>query len=382
VNRRPALFALVAALALGLAACGSSSSSTPSSTTVGKASAASATTLGGANNLITPSEQLNGSGANSIEPFFTKVFYTYTKLNPKVTINYQPSGSSVGISDIQQNIVDFGDSEIPMSSSDLAKATGGPILQVPVDLGGVAISYNVPGIPHGLKLDGPVLAGIFMGTIKDWDDSQIASLNPGVHLPSVPIVPVHRADSSGPGWVLDQYLITTSPTWAATVGTKASKSWPLPSVGVGEQLNTGVANYIAQTSGAVGYVEYGYAKQANFANAAIKNRAGVYLAPSITGISAAGANATNLSPTNFSIVYGPGAATYPLANFSWTLIYQKQASTTKGEVLGKVFDWVTTAGQLQAAALGYAPLPSNVRTLAHQTLLQLESTSGQRIFTQ
>jgi phosphate transport system substrate-binding protein len=146
---------------------------------------------------------LDGAGANSIEPFFSAVFYNYHKQYPNVTINYSPAGSSVGISDIQQNTVAFGDTEVPMAAKDLAKAKG-TVLQVPVDLGGVAISYNVPGAPKGLRLDGSTLAAIFEGVFTNWDSPALAQATGVSNLPNLPIVPVHRADSSGPGWDLDE----------------------------------------------------------------------------------------------------------------------------------------------------------------------------------
>jgi phosphate transport system substrate-binding protein len=327
-----------------------------------------------------PSLQLNAAGANSISPFFTRVFYYYNRANHGVSVNYSPAGSSVGVSDIEQNTVNFGDSEIPIATP--ATGASGTILQVPVDLGGVALSYNVPGISAGLKLDGPTLAGIFLGTIKSWNNSAIAALNPGVSLPSTSIVAVHRADSSGPGYDLDQYLIDTGGSaWTSSkAGTTPSTKWPITTVGVGEQLNTGVAGYIQQTQGAIGFVEYAYSLQAGFTNAALKNPAGSFVTPSKSSIVAAGAQASGLSASSFNIVNGPGAGTYPLANFSWTLLYQKQSNTTLGVVLGKLLDWVTTTGQQQAAALGYSPLPANVVSLAHQTLLGLESSSGKPLF--
>jgi phosphate transport system substrate-binding protein len=327
-----------------------------------------------------PSFKLSGAGANSIQPFFTRVFYYYSQADKAVSVNYSPAGSSVGVTDIQQNTVNFGDSEIPIATP--ASGTGGNILQVPVDLGGVALSYNLPGVSGGLKLDGPTLAGIFLGTIKTWNDPAIGALNPGVSLPSTAIVPVHRADSSGPGYDLDQYLIDTGGSaWTSSAaGTTPSTKWPLPKIGVGEQLNTGVAGFIQQTPGAIGYVEYAYSLQAGFTNAAIKNSAGSYVKPSQTSIAAAGAASSGLSASNFNIVNGAGSGTYPLANFSWTLIYQKQSNTTLGVVLGKLLDWVTTTGQQQAAALGYSPLPANVVALAHQTLLTLENSAGKALF--
>ncbi len=196
---------------------------------------------------------LDGAGANSIDPFFQSVFYNYHQKYSNVTVNYSPAGSSVGISDIQQNTVAFGDTEVPMASKDLALAKG-TVLQIPVDLGGVAISYNVPGAPKGLKLDASALAAIFEGVITNWDSPALASVTGVNNLPNLPIVPVHRADSSGPGWDLDDYLIQNSSSWVSKIGTSTpSKSWPLPKVGVGGQLNSGVASFIAQRPGAIGY---------------------------------------------------------------------------------------------------------------------------------
>ena len=324
---------------------------------------------------------LDGAGANSIAPFFQKVFYDYEQLHSKVTVNYSPAGSSVGIKDIQENTVDFGDSEIPMSASAQAEATAGAVLQIPVALGGVALSYNVPGVPKGLRLDGPVLASIFDGAITKWNDPEIAKVAGVPNLPDIPIVPVHRADSSGPGWDLDQYLISTSPGWVAKIGTsKASTSWPLPDIGEGEQLNTGVATFIKDTPGAIGYVSFGYASQAGFTNAALKNASGSFVVPSSYTIGQAGARAANLSASHFSIIDEPGQSTYPLANFSWTLLYKKQTDTAKGSALAELFYYVVTTGQQQAKALGYSPLPANVALLAKTALAKLRSPSAAALF--
>jgi phosphate transport system substrate-binding protein len=321
---------------------------------------------------------LDGAGANSIDPFFSAVFYKYHKQYPNVTINYSPAGSSVGVSDIEQNTVAFGDSEIPMATKDLAKAKG-TVLQFPVDLGGVAISYNVPGAPKGLRLDGSTLAAIFEGVITNWDSPALAQVTGVSNLPNLPIVAVHRADSSGPGWDVDDYLIQNSSSWVAKTGTSVpSKSWPFSKVGVGEQLNSGVASLIAQTPGAIGFVEYGYALQAGFTNAAIRNSAGDYVTPSATSIGQAGLQgAKKLSSSNFDIIDEPGAASYPLANFSWTLLYQKQANPNTGVALQRLFTYVITTGQLQAAKLGYAPLPLSVVAVSKSTLAKVENSAGQ-----
>ena len=369
LHRRLTLLTSLGALALVAAACSSGGSGSATSTT------AAPNGLGGTPNTVTPAASLSGAGASSAQPFLSRSFYDYSALNSKVTVNYNPAGSSVGVASIEANTVDFGQSEIPMSATDVEKASGGPVLQIPIDLGGVAVAYNVPGAPKNLHLNGDQLAGIFLGTLTDWHQID-ASIPSGTA-----IVAVHRADSSGPGYDLDQYLLDTSTKWATAVGsTKASKTWPITNVGVGEQLNSGVAKYIQQTPGAVGFIEYAYAVQNKFTTAALLNRAGLYVAPSIASIAAAGANANNLSATNFNIVNGPGAATYPLANFSWTIIYQKQTSSDKGIALGKLFDWIATSGQSTAASLGYAPLPANARALTHSTLLTLEDSTGKPLF--
>jgi len=325
---------------------------------------------------------LNGAGANSIEPFFQRVFYDYNKLDPLTTVTYSPAGSSVGITDIEQNTVNFGDSEVPMAATDLAQETAGPILQIPVDLGGVAISYNIPGIgKQRLKLDGPTLARIFDGTITNWDDPAIAQASGITDLPDLRIVPVHRADSSGPGYDLDQYLIDTAPAWVSAIGTSTpSKTWPLAKVGVGEQLNTGVATYVSQTRGAIGYIEYAYAYESHFTNVALKNADGAFVVPTERSIALAGANATGLTPFNFNVVNEPGIGTYPLANFSWTLVYRQQPNLAEGIALGKLLYWVVTKGERSAAALGYAPLPANVQRLSILDIERLENSAGKKIF--
>ena len=372
--------AIACAVGLLAVACKSSSTtSTGSSSSGACASSAPGGPLGGDCNTRTPSLKVTGAGANSIQPFYERAFYYYNQANKGVSVDYSPVGSSVGITDIQQNTVQFGQSEIPMPSP--ATGTAGTILQVPVDLGGVALSYNIPGVDTGLKLDGPTLAGIYTGAITQWDDPAIAALNTGVKLPHLAIVAVHRADSSGPGYDLDQYLIATAGTaWTSKAGAKATTRWPVANIGVGQQLNTGVASYIQQTQGAIGYVEYAFAQKSKFNNVALKNASGAFVAPTLDSIKAAGAQATNLSAANFNIVNGPGAGTYPLANFSWALLYQRQASTDVGIVLGKLFDWVTTTGQQQANPLGYAPMPDNAVSLAHTTLLTLQTASGQPLF--
>jgi phosphate transport system substrate-binding protein len=223
-----------------------------------------------ANPASSPAGTLTGVGASSIQPFYGRVFYQYNQVNKGVTINYAPSGSGPGVTAIQQNTASFGQSEIPMTAAQQAAAKG-TVLQVPVDLGGVAVSYHVTGVTGGLHLDGPTLAKIYLRQITMWNDPAIVALNPGVTLPAENIVPVYRADTSGPGYDLDQYLIDTAGSaWTGAIGSSsASTTWPTAaraSGTSGQQLNTGVATYIQQTEGAIGYVEYSYALAANFTN--------------------------------------------------------------------------------------------------------------------
>ena len=312
------------------------------------------------------------------------MLYEYNKADPSVTINYSPAGSGPGVTAIQQNTATFGQSEIPMSAAQQAAAKG-PVLQVPVDLGGVAVSYHVNGVSAGLHLDGPTIAKIYLRQITNWSDPAIVALNPGVSLPNENIVPVFRSDTSGPGYDLDQYLIDTSPAWVGAIATStASTTWPTAGRATGDsgqQLNAGVATYIQQTEGAIGYVEYAWSLPAGFTNAALFSHDNTWVAPSIGTITNAGAQAAGVSAANYNIVWAPGSQTYPLANFSWALIYQKQSSTNIGIVLGKLFQWVTTTGQTFSQGLGYAPLPASIVSLAHQTLLGLQTASGQAIFT-
>jgi phosphate transport system substrate-binding protein len=375
VRRRFIASTALALAAVVLTACWSGLSSSTADLAVHGSSTQAKAGLIRLTDFTAPSAiTLDGAGANSIAPFFEKVFYDYEQLHSRVTINYSPAGSSVGIKDIQENTVAFGDSEIPMSASALAVAKGGTVLQVPVELGGVAISYNVPGAPNGLRLDGPTLAAIFDGAITNWDSPVIAKVSGVSNLPNLAIVPVHRADSSGPGWDLDQYLIATSANWVIKIGTsKPSTSWPLPDYGEGEQLNTGVATFIRDTPGAIGYVSFGYASKAGFTNAAVENGSGAYVLPSSYTIGRAGAQATHLSASNFSIIDESGSSTYPLANFSWTLLYEKQANAAKSAALDKLFYYVVTTGQQQAKSLGYSPIPVNVARLAKTTLAELHA---------
>jgi phosphate transport system substrate-binding protein len=378
-RRRLAHVAAVGVVAAGalLAAC--SSSATPAATTAppgGTLSSANAAYI--AADLKAPAGAPIAAGSTFVQPFFTKAFYTYTSLNSGLQVNYSGVGSGTGLTDFESGSVDFAASDVPMAASDLAKvpASKGPVIQIPDILGGVSISYNLPGVTKRIKLDAATLAGIFDGTIKTWNASQITALNPGVTLPSNAIVPEVRADSSGTTYIFTNYLAVAAPSvW--TLGTNKTIAWP--SVAVQTPKNSGVASSIKSTPYSIGYVELAYALQNNFTFAAIKNAAGVYVVPSQASVAADADQRLNVTPTDFSIVNEPGAASYPIAGYSWAILLQKQTSATTGAQVVKVLDWTTHTGggQDQAAGLGYVALPPGLQNSNRTTLLTVTGPSGQ-----
>ncbi len=351
----------LAALGVFLAACSSSPSGSTSSTQA--STAASSSDPYAQADLRAPAGTLTGAGSTFDQPFFTKAFYAYNQQNSGVTVNYASIGSGGGIQQFQAQTVNFGASDVPMSPVDISKATGGQVLQVPVALGGVSISYNVPGVRSGLKLTPKVLAEIFLGTIKTWNDPAIKSLNPGVSLPSNQIQTVYRSDGSGTTYIFTNYLSTVSSAWATGPGTGKSVSWP---VGVGEKGNEGVAGFIHTTPYTIGYVELAYAIQNNFTFAKIQNAAGDFVSPSLSSVAADAAQKPDITAVDFSIVNEGGATSYPISGYSWTLVYELQKNQALGSTLVHVLDWLTHAGQAQAKSLDYVPLPANIQQLAAQ----------------
>ncbi len=332
--------------------------------------------------LKAPSGSLTAAGSTFVQPFFTKAFFTYTGKNQGLQVNYSGVGSGTGITDFQAGTVNFAASDVPMSSSDLAKvpAASGPVVQVPDILGGVSISYNLPGVTTKLKLDATTLAGIFDGSIKTWNASQITALNPGVSLPSNAITPEVRADSSGTTYIFSDYLAKAAGT-AWTLGTNKTIAWP--STAVQTPKNSGVAGSIKSTPYSIGYVELAYAIQNNFTFAAIKNAAGNYVSPSGSTVAADADQKTGVSSTDFSIVNEPGTKSYPISGYSWAILLQKQTNATTGAGAVKVLDWTTHTGGGQdlAAGLDYVALPPAVQNQVRTALLTVTGPSGQVLLT-
>jgi len=303
---------------------------------------------------------LTGAGSSFAYPIYSKWAAMYAA-KTGVKINYQSIGSSGGIRQLSEGIVDFGATDGPMTNEQLAKAKGGAILHFPTVLGGVAVTYNLPGVTQPLKLTGPVLADIFMGGITKWNDSRVAALNPGVKLPSTDVIVVHRADGSGTTFIFSDYLATVSTPWAAKVGRGQSLNWP---VGLGGKGSEGVTGQVKQLPGAVGYVELSYAKQNKLPVALIKNAAGAWVAPTLESVTAAAAGAAAKIPANtdyrISIVNAPGKAAYPISSFTWILVYEHPKDAVKGKALANFLRWAYKDGEAVAGSLDYAPLPATM----------------------
>ena len=299
---------------------------------------------------------INGAGATFPYPIYSKWFDAYTQVDPSVRFNYQSIGSGGGQKQIIARTVDFGASDGPMSNENLAKAPG-KILHIPTVAGAVVITYNLPDNPQ-LKLDGPTLVEIFLGNITKWNDPKIAALNPGVNLPDLPMVVVHRSDGSGTSYIFTDYLSSVSPVWADSVGKATSVKWP---TGLGGKGNEGVAGQVRQLSGAIGYVELIYAKQNKMPYADVKNAAGSFVTPSIESVTEALATAKIPDDFRFSMVNAPGEKAYPISGTTWLLVYEQQKNADKGKKLVEFLNWALTRGETIAPLLDYAPLPDAVQ---------------------
>jgi phosphate transport system substrate-binding protein len=334
-------FAALIAFVLGCGGDASNKSSTSSSTAVSSGSV-----------------DLTGAGATFPYPIYSKWFADYAKASG-VRINYQSIGSGGGIRQLSEGTVDFGASDSPMSDDELSKAKGGRVLHFPTVLGAVVVTYNLPGLTSPVKLTPQTIADIFAGKITKWSDTRISSLNSGATLPATDILVVHRSDGSGTTYIFTDYLSAAAASWKTGPGKGKEIKWP---VGLGAKGNEGVAGQVKQTPGSIGYVELAYAKQNNLPTAAVANKSGAFVVPTVAAVTAAAAGAAAALPENtdyrISIVNAPGADTYPISSFTWLLVYQNQADIIKGRKLVDFLNWAYTHGEEEAAALDYAPLPA------------------------
>jgi len=299
---------------------------------------------------------LTGAGATFPYPLYAKWFSDYAKATG-VRINYQSIGSGGGLRQLAEGTVDFGASESPVLDPDLA-AAGGHVLFFPTVAGAIAITYHLPDVARPLRLSGEALADVFLGRITRWNDPRLAALNPGVRLPATDVVVVYRSDGSGTTYVFTKYLAARSRAWASGPGTGLQVRWP---VGLGGKGNEGVAGTVKQTPGAVGYVELAYAKQNRLPIAAVRNRAGNFVLPSVETVAAAvDAVVDTLPPESdyrVSIVDAPGPNAYPISSFTWLVVHEQQADSVKGSAIVDFIRWAVERGDPQARTLYYAPLP-------------------------
>lgn len=327
--------------------------------------------------LSAQATDITGAGATFPFPIYAKWAEAY-KQQTGSGMNYQSIGSGAGIKQIQAKTVDFGATDAPLKADDLAKAG---LVQFPAIIGGVVPIVNIEGIKPGeLKLTGPLLADIYFGKIKKWNDKAIADLNPGVKLPDENITVVRRSDGSGTTFLWTDYLSKVSPEWKEKVGASTAVAWP---EGVGGKGNEGVASYVQRIKGAVGYVEYAYAKRNKMSHVAMKNRDGQFVQPDDTAFQAAAGYADwKAQPGFYQILTDqPGKTTWPITGASFILIparSDKPASTA--EVL-KFFDWALRNGQKMAAELDYVPLPENVvKLIADDWKAQVKDAGGKALW--
>jgi phosphate transport system substrate-binding protein len=300
---------------------------------------------------------INGAGATFPYPIYSKWFDEYAKVAPSLRFNYQSIGSGGGIRQITARTVDFGASDGPMTDEQL-KAAPGELFHMPAVLGADVATYNLPGNPK-LRFTPDILADIFLGKITKWNDARIKDVNQGVSLPDQPIIVVHRSDGSGTTYIWVDYLSKVSSEWEQKVGRGTSVKWP---VGLGGKGNEGVAGQIKSTPGAFGYVELAYAITNNLPAPAIRNQAGKFVAPTIRSTTAAAAGAAENMPADFrvSLTNPPGDDAYPIASFTWLLVYREQPDEVKGKAIVNFLWWAIHDGQKYAADLLYAPLPAPV----------------------
>ncbi len=307
--------------------------------------------------VSTAGVKLTGAGASFPYPLYTKWFDVYEK-QTGVKIDYQSIGSGGGIKQITERTVDFGASDAPMTDAQLKDAKA-ELLHIPTVLGAVVVIYNIPGVDQGLKLSADNLAAIYLGTLTKWSDPKIVADNPGVKLPDAPIVVAQRSDGSGTTNIFTDYLSAVSPDWSSKVGKGTSVRWP---VGLGAKGNEGVAGQVKQTTGSIGYVELAYAAQNKLSYATLKNKAGKWVDASLesTTAAAAGASASMPEDLRVSIVNAAGDASYPIAGYTYLLVYKEQADQSKGKALVDFLWWAVHDGEGYAKDLLYAPLPKEV----------------------
>jgi phosphate transport system substrate-binding protein len=313
-------------------------------------------------------QKLTGAGATFPYPVYAKWFSEYSAAHPGVEINYQSIGSGGGIRQVTAGLVDFGASDVPVNDDQMA-ASKIKFVHIPTVLGAVVPIFNVTGVSD-LKIAPDVLADIYLAKITNWSDPRIAKDNSGVKLPNEKINVVHRSEGSGTTYIFSDYLSKVSKDWASGPGKNSALNWP---TGVAGKGNEGVASFVRQLPGAIGYVELIYAIQNHITYAEVKNASGNWVKASIAGVTEAAASAKQI-PADYrvSITNAPGANAYPISSFTWLLVPVKSVDPAKGKVLKDFLNWMLNSGENEVSALYYAPLPKELVDKEHATVNNLK----------
>jgi phosphate transport system substrate-binding protein len=352
----------LAVLALAVASCGSSNKNDAT---------------GGGGGGGTTGGTVNGAGSTFAAPIYSQ--WGNTLKGQGLTVNYQPVGSGAGVAQFAAGTVDFGASDPALTPEDTATIKKGEPVQIPTAFGAITVSYNLDGVDKGLKLDGATVADIFLGKVKTWNDPAIAKLNSGVKLPSDPITVVHRSDESGTTKGFTTFLSAYSPEWEKSVGADKTVKWP---TGTGAKGNDGVAAAVKQQKGSVGYVEEAYALQNNFTTAAVKNKSGQFVEPTLESTTAAGEGVKVPKDLGISIIDAPNPKAYPISSQTFVIVYKDmcKAGKSQGVAQGvkKLIDYGLGAGQDVLGDLQYAKLPDAVLSKAKEAASGL-TCNGQPI---
>jgi phosphate transport system substrate-binding protein len=345
-TKRQVVFTSLLAFTVSLASCGGNAPTSPPQSTPG---GSSTPTAGG------KAISLTGAGASFPAPLYQKWFSEYNKINPNVQVSYQSVGSGAGVEQFTQGTVDFGASDVAMKDEEIAKVQKGVVL-LPMTAGSIVIGYNLPEVKD-LKLSRQNYVDIFNGKIKKWNDPALVKTNPDLKLPDKAITVVHRSDGSGTTGVFTKHLSAINPEWKKTVGDGKTVEWP---AGLGAKGNEGVTAQILQTEGAIGYIEYGYAKQQDIATASLENKAGQFVTPSSETAAKTLASVQLPADLRAFITDPEGADSYPIVTYTWILAYKKYDNPDKLKAFKEVINWSLKDGQKLAEELGYVPLPENV----------------------
>jgi len=319
--------------------------------------------------------KLNGAGATFPAPLYSQWSSAYKNASG-VEINYAAIGSGGGIKQIEARTVDFGASDDPLKIDELQKKG---LFQFPAIIGGVVLAYNLPGFDGEIRLDGPTVADMFLGKVKQWDDPRIHQLNPRTKLPHDAITPVYRSDASGTSFIFTTYLSGVSPVWQSSIGADKSVQWP---AGMGGKGNAGVAGYLKQIGGSIGYVEYSYAKTNSLPTAMLKNQSGQFVRPTSSTFAAAAASANwdSSKGFNLSLTNEPGADSWPIVGVSFILVASQPTDPERTKAVLSFFDYAFKQGGAAADKLDYVPLPSAVTDQIRQAWSNVKGADGKSVW--